>query len=178
MVHNNADRNVACVLQACQVTVSYRQPISKQASAVISLQPCRHTSLPPAYISSSEMPSNRKAYTQDPQHADIPSYIPTKIKKRQKRQNINANFDYRQLHEGRFHSTGIGLFHFFAPDDHTPPLAGAVEHSETGGSRADTVKTTPSQLSVDSPASGRKIQRPLVVQEPRRWWFKSRGAGG
>ena len=88
-------------------------------------------------------------------------------------------FDYHQLHEGRFHSTGIGLFHFFAPDDHTPPLAGAAEHSETGGSGADTVKTapmvktTPSRLSVDSPASGRKIQRPLVVQEPRRWRMKA-----
>ena len=24
-------------------------------------------------------------------------------------------------------------FFIFAPDDHTPPLAGAAEHSETGG---------------------------------------------
>lgn len=61
-----------------------------------------------------------------------------------------------------------------------PRWRGAVEHSETGGgSRADTVKTvpmvktTPSRLSVDSPASGRKIQRPLVVQEPRRWRMKA-----
>ena len=60
-----------------------------------------------------------------------------------------------------------------------PPLAGAVEHSETGvvlepyGKDRPLVKTTPSRLSVDSPASGRKIQQPLVVQEPRRWWMKA-----
>ena len=52
-------------------------------------------------------------------------------------------FDYHQLHEGRFHSTGIGLFHFSPPMTIRPRCGGCRAQRDWGGSRADTVKTAP-----------------------------------
>ena len=42
-------------------------------------------------------------------------------------------FDYHQLHEGRFHSTGIGLFHFSPPMTIRPRCGGCRAQRDWGG---------------------------------------------